>query len=94
MRPAGASIDDAPVPFPTTVPQKDGIMTRIDPKDVADHRIGDTDVTVADLLDLLVLTQDGRLDRDMEAEFGMQLGERVAAVRSQVMPIWKVMTTR
>lgn len=63
-------------------------MTIIDPHELTEFTVGDSGITVSALLDVFVRTQDGRLDRDMEAEYG-PLGARVAKVRAALMPTWR-----
>lgn len=62
-------------------------MTAIAERDLATATIGDTDVTVADLVDIFVRTQDGRQDREMHDEHGVDLGDRVRDARAALLPI-------
>lgn len=68
-------------------------LIRITPHELVHHKIGDTGITVAALLDVFIRTQDGRLDREMRDEYG-PLGDRVARVRAKVMPAWTEISTR
>lgn len=63
-------------------PMKEIDMTTIAEQDLATTMIADTGVSVAELTDVFIRTQDGRLDREMEAEHGLELGERVTNARS------------
>jgi hypothetical protein len=57
-------------------------MTIIAERDLDTTMIAGTEISIAQLIDVFIRTQDGRLDREMEAEHGLELGERVTNARS------------
>lgn len=57
-------------------------MTTIAEQDLATTMIGETGISVWDLVTTFVDSQDGRLDHEMEDEHGFELGERVRNARN------------
>lgn len=62
----------------------------IDPIDLSTTMVGDSGVSVGTLLELFVLTLDGKQNREMWEHFG-EIGPRVAETRDAVVPVWKAM---
>jgi hypothetical protein len=59
-------------------------MTIIAERDLDTTMIAGTEISIAQLIDVFIRTQDGRLDHEMEAEHGYDLGELVRNTRSRL----------
>lgn len=60
---------------------------RVDRADLARTEIGDTGVSIQQLIDRYVYNLDGRLDREMADEFGHDAAPEVIRIRAALLPL-------